>query len=250
MLINMLEKKRKYGLIGKNINYSFSKKFFQKKFYKENIENCSYENYDLQSINDFKKIIKDNTIKGFNVTIPYKEKIIDFVNEIDPIAKKIGAVNTIKINNEKLIKGYNTDYLGFVNSLKNLISNHKKALILGTGGASKAIIFGLNSLGIKSTKVSRNIKKGVITYSELNKKIIQENTIIINCTPLGTFPRIEDCPTIPFKFLTSNHICYDLIYNPEKTKFLKKSEKKGATTINGLQMLENQANESWKIWNS
>ena len=245
----MLEK-RKYGLIGKNINYSFSKKYFNDKFLKENITNCSYENYDLQSVKDFKKIIKDNAIKGFNVTIPYKEEIMKFINKIDPIAKKIGAINTIKIDNKNIIEGYNTDYIGFVISLKNLITNQKKALVLGTGGASKAIIFGLSSIGIESTIVSRNKREGVISYSELNKKVIEENTIIINCTPLGTFPKIQECPKIPFEFLSSNHICYDLIYNPEKTKFLLKSEKMGATIINGKKMLENQANESWKIWNS
>ena len=245
----MLEK-RKYGLIGKNINYSFSKKYFNDKFLKENITNCSYENYDLQSIKDFKNIIKDDAIKGLNVTIPYKEEIIELVNKIDPIAKKIGAINTIKIHDKDIIEGYNTDYIGFVMSLKNIISDQKKALVLGTGGASKAIIFGLNSIGVKSTIVSRDKREGVISYSELSKKVIEENTIIINCTPLGTFPEVQECPKIPFEFLSSNHICYDLIYNPEKTKFLLESEKMGATIINGKKMLENQANESWKIWNS
>ncbi|MDC1456477.1 shikimate dehydrogenase [Flavobacteriaceae bacterium] len=245
----MLEK-RKYGLIGKNINYSFSKKYFNDKFLKENITNCSYENYDLQSIKDFKNIIKDNAIKGLNVTIPYKEEIIELINKIDPIAKKIGAINTIKIHDKDIIEGYNTDYVGFVMSLKNIISNQKKALVLGTGGASKAVIFGLNSIGVKSTIVSRDKREGVISYSELSKKVIEENTIIINCTPLGTFPEVQECPKIPFEFLSSNHICYDLIYNPEKTKFLLESEKMGATIINGKKMLENQANESWKIWNS
>ena len=245
----MLEK-RKYGLIGKNINYSFSKKYFNDKFLKENITNCSYENYDLKSIKDFKNIIKDDAIKGLNVTIPYKEEIIELVNKIDPIAKKIGAINTIKIHDKDIIEGYNTDYIGFVMSLKNIISNQKKALVLGTGGASKAIIFGLNSIGVESTIVSRDKREGVISYSELSKKVIEENTIIINCTPLGTFPEVQECPKIPFEFLSSNHICYDLIYNPEKTKFLLESEKMGATIINGKKMLENQANESWKIWNS
>ena len=245
----MLEK-RKYGLIGKNINYSFSKKYFNDKFLKENITNCSYENYDLQSVKDFKNIIKDDAIKGLNVTIPYKEEIIELVNKIDPIAKKIGAINTIKIHDNDIIVGYNTDYIGFVMSLKNIISDQKKALVLGTGGASKAIIFGLNSIGVKSTIVSRDKREGVISYSELSKKVIEENTIIINCTPLGTFPEVQECPKIPFEFLSSNHICYDLIYNPEKTKFLLESEKMGATIINGKKMLENQANESWKIWNS
>ena len=246
----MLEQKRKYGLIGKNINYSFSKTFFEDKFQKEDIKTCSYENYDLKSIKDFKKILKDQDIKGLNVTIPYKEKIMVYIKKIDPVAKKIGAINTIKINKKNITEGYNTDYLGFVTSLRKLAKNHKKALVLGTGGASKAIIYGLESIGIETTIVSRKKKDNIITYDDLNKKIIEENTIIINCTPLGTFPKIKECPKIPFNFLTSNHICYDLIYNPKKTKFLIESEKMGASTINGEEMLKNQANESWKIWNS
>ena len=246
----MLKKKTKYGLIGKNINYSFSKKFFNDKFIKENISDCSYENYDLKSIKEFGSVLKDKSIKGFNVTIPYKKEIIDFIDEIDPIAKKIGAVNTLKINDRKIIKGYNTDYLGFISSIKHLIFDQKNALVLGTGGASKAIIYGLNSMGIKSTNVSRKKTRGTVIYEDLNEKIIKENRIIVNCTPIGTFPKIEESPKIPFEFLTSNHLCYDLIYNPEKTKFLKESEKMGATIVNGKKMLENQANESWEIWNS
>ena len=154
------------------------------------------------------------------------------------LQKKIGAINTIKINDKKIIKGYNTDYLGFISSIKDLISNQKKALVLGTGGASKAIIYGLNLMGIKSTIVSRKKTKGLILYEDLNEKIIKENTIIINCTPLGTFPKIKEYPKIPYDFITTNHLCYDLIYNPIKTKFLNESEKKGATIINGKKMLE------------
>jgi len=246
----MLRKKTKYGLIGKNINYSFSKKFFNDKFIKENINDCSYENYDLKSIKEFGSVLKDKSIKGFNVTIPYKKEIIDFIDEIDPIAKKIGAINTLKINDRKIIKGYNTDYLGFISSIKHLIFDQKNALVLGTGGASKAIIYGLNSMGIKSTNISRKKTRGTVRYEDLNEEIIKENRIIVNCTPLGTFPKIEESPKIPFEFLTSNHLCYDLIYNPEKTKFLKESEKMGARIVNGKKMLENQANESWEIWNS
>ena len=246
----MLKKKTKYGLIGKNINYSFSKKFFNDKFIKENISDCSYENYDLKSIKEFGSVLKDKSIKGFNVTIPYKKEIIDFIDEIDPIAKNIGAINTLKINDRKIIKGYNTDYLGFISSIQHLIFYQKNALVLGTGGASKAIIYGLNSMGIKSTNISRKKTRGTVRYEDLNEEIIKENRIIVNCTPLGTFPKIEESPKIPFEFLTSNHLCYDLIYNPEKTKFLKESEKMGARIVNGKKMLENQANESWEIWNS
>ena len=158
----MLEQKRKYGLIGKNINYSFSKTFFEDKFQKEDIKTCSYENYDLKSIKDFKKILKDQDIKGLNVTIPYKEKIMVYIKKIDPVAKKIGAINTIKINKKNITEGYNTDYLGFVTSLRKLANNHKKALVLGTGGASKAIIYGLESIGIETTIVSRKKKDNII----------------------------------------------------------------------------------------
>lgn len=246
----MLEK-RKYGLIGKNINYSFSKKYFNDKFLKENITNCSYENYDLQSVKDFKKIIKDNAIKGFNVTIPYKEEIMEFINKIDPIAKKIGAINTIKIHNKNIIEGYNTDYIGFVISLKNLISNQKKALVLGTGGASKAIAYALKLLNVEYLFVSRfTSNKNHILYNELDKKIIDKYNLIINCSPIGTFPKITEIPNIPISLITNKHIVYDLIYNPVKSELLKQSEEKGARIINGYQMLKNQAKESWKIWNT
>jgi len=246
----MPEKNRYYGLIGKKIDYSFSKSYFKEKFKRENLNHCFYDNYDLESINVFLKIIKENEISGLNVTIPYKESIINYLDDLDPSAKSIGAVNTIKIENKNFLKGYNTDYLGFIKSLKDNSFFHTKALILGTGGASKAIIFALKSLNTKTTVVSRKRQKNCIIYKDLNKDIILKNTLIINCTPLGTFPKIDEYPKIPYEYITKKHVCYDLIYNPKKTKFLKKSEIRGASIINGLQMLENQANESWKIWNS
>lgn len=241
---------KKFGLIGYNIDYSFSKKFFEEKFINEKIINCSYENFDINSIELILDIIKDNNIKGLNVTIPYKESIIEYLNYIDPIAKKIGAVNTIKIDKKNKLSGYNTDYIGFKKTLNNKNLNHKKALILGAGGASKAIIHALEGLKVKSTIVSRTPSSNTILYEEINKNIIQDNTIIVNCTPVGTFPKVDECPNIPYKYISKNHLCYDLIYNPIKTKFLIKSEKAGAEIINGKKMLENQANESWRIWNS
>ena len=246
----MPQKNRYYGLIGKKIDYSFSKSYFKEKFERENLNHCFYNNYDLESINDFLKTIEENEISGLNVTIPYKESIINYLDDLDPSAKTIGAVNTIKIENKNFLKGYNTDYLGFIKSLKDNNFFHKKALILGTGGASKAIIYALKSLNTKTTVVSRKRKENCIIYRYLNKDIILKNTLIINCTPLGTFPKIEEYPKIPYEFITKKHLCYDLIYNPNKTKFLEKSEIRGASIINGLQMLENQAKESWKIWNS
>ncbi len=240
-----------YGLIGKKISYSFSKTYFTKKFLKNNLKNYNYINFDIDSVNELSDILKAKNLRGLNITIPYKEKVMKFIDRIDEDAKYIGAVNTIKINYDNTLVGYNTDYIGFIRSIKPYIkSNHKKALILGTGGASKAIVYGLNKLSISSTKVSRKKINGDIIYNELNKKIILDHQIIINCTPIGTYPDIENYPKIPFKYLTNEHICYDLIYNPNETTFLKKSKKMGAEIINGLKMLEIQAEESWKIWNS
>ena len=240
----------KFGLIGKDIGYSFSKKFFTQKFINDGLNNCSYENYDISSISKLLEVINDTKIKGLNVTIPYKESVIELLYHIDPIAKKIGAVNTIKVDKQNNLLGYNTDYIGFKQSLESNISNQKRALILGTGGASKAIVYALKTLNIKTLLVSRKNREKCITYEDVSDQIIKDHTIIINCTPLGTYPNIEECPKIPYEYITDRHLCYDLIYNPIKTKFLMLSEKKGASIINGNEMLENQAMESWKIWNS
>ena len=239
-----------YGLIGKNIDYSFSRSFFKKKFELENL-NCEYKNFDIDIVDKFPSILKINKkINGLNVTIPYKETIIPFLDEIDFEAQKIGAVNTIKIKNNKLI-GYNTDHYGFTKTLiPYLNNNHNSALILGTGGASKAVSFALNKLKIRSQFVSRDPKLNKhISYKCLTKDIIKNNTIIINCTPIGTYPNIKDSPDIPYKHITQDHILFDLIYNPVQTKFLEKGFQAKAQTINGLRMLELQAEKSWKIWN-
>jgi len=247
----MLQEVKTYGIIGKKISYSFSKTYFTKKFLKNNLKNYNYINFDIDSVNELSNILKTKNLRGLNITIPYKEKVLKFIDRIDEDAKFIGAINTIKVNYDNTLVGYNTDYIGFIKSIKpHIKSNHKKALILGTGGASKAIVYGLNKLSIISTKVSRKKTNGYIMYNELNKKIILDHQIIINCTPIGTYPDIENYPKIPFKYLTNKHICYDLIYNPNETRFLKKSKKMGAEIINGLKMLEIQAEESWKIWNS
>tara|TARA_B100001079_G_scaffold266503_1_gene273749 strand:- start:314 stop:1057 length:744 start_codon:yes stop_codon:yes gene_type:complete len=247
----MLQEKKTYGLIGKNISYSFSKSYFTNKFKKSNLEsNYTYENLDLDDINQFKNII-EKKFNGFNVTIPYKEKIIEFLDLLDLDAKKIGAVNTIKICSNNKLKGYNTDYIGFIKSISPLLNKtHKKAILLGSGGASKSIVFGLDKLNISSIIVSRSKEKGNITYEELNNEIINTSQIIINCSPVGTFPKINECPKIPYKYINSNHICYDLVYNPLQSKFLKESKKNNATILNGMEMLEIQAEESWKIWNT
>ncbi|HLV69882.1 MAG TPA: shikimate dehydrogenase [Xanthomarina sp.] len=243
----------RFGLIGKNISYSFSKVYFNNKFQNETILNASYENFDIQNIQEFPKIIKKNPeLRGLNVTIPYKEAIIPFLNSLNKEAQEIGAVNTIKISKNGKLKGYNTDWYGFKKSLKPALEpHHKKALILGTGGASKAIAFALKKLDINYTFASRNPKNNhSITYSSITESDIQNHLIIINCTPLGTHPNIDDCPKIPYQALTNKHILYDLIYNPEETKFLQLGKAKNATTINGLQMLIFQANKAWEIWNN
>ena len=246
----MSEEQKTYGLVGKSISYSFSEKYFTEKFKKNKIQNCTYKNFDLNNIKDIVSILKENDLKGLNITIPYKEQVLSYLDEIEDNAKLIGAINTIKINKDKTLTGYNTDFIGFINTLRpHINSNCKKALILGTGGASKAIEYGLKKLNIESKKISRNKKKGDLTYQEIDSDIIKEYQIIINTTPIGTYPDIENCPDIPYKYLTKKHICYDLIYNPDETTFLRKSKKKGAITINGLRMLEIQAEESWKIWN-
>lgn len=248
-----MNKKLLFGLIGKQIGYSFSKKYFNQKFEKLNLRNFKYINFDIPEIEEFPFIIyhKEEQFGGFNVTIPYKQKIIKYLDVLDPEAEEIGAVNTIKINNKNELIGFNTDVYGFVNSLKPLLNkDHHSALILGTGGASKAIAFGLKKMNISTNFVSRNPIKGEFSYNDLDEQIMKENQLIINCTPVGTFPEIHQKPKIPYSILSTNHILYDLIYNPAKSAFLIEGEKRGCQIKNGLEMLELQAEKSWEIWNS
>ncbi len=242
---------RRFGLIGKNISYSFSKTYFSNKFESESIADASYDNFDLKTILDFEGLLKNNPdLVGLNVTIPYKETIISYLDILSKKVQKIGAVNTIKITNNGELIGFNTDCYGFEESLKPLLEkHHKRALILGTGGASKAIAFVLENLKIHYKFVSRKETKTGFTYNQLNNSIIENYQIIINCTPLGTFPNINYCPDIPYDFITEKHLLYDLIYNPSETLFLKKGKAKGAKTCNGLKMLELQAEKAWEIWN-
>lgn len=238
------------GLIGKHIDYSFSKGFFTEKFTSENLP-FTYENFDLENISEFPKLIENNpNIVGMNVTIPYKESIMPCMDAIDETAAKIGAVNTITVSKDKKLKGYNTDYFGFQKSISPLLKpHHKNALILGTGGASKAIAYALKNLDISFEYVSRTKKKGVLhTYNSLSEAIIKKNQIIINCTPLGTFPEIELHPDIPYEGITASHLLFDLIYNPSETKFLKLGKSQGANICNGSDMLKFQAEKAWEIW--
>ncbi|MFN3969526.1 shikimate dehydrogenase family protein [Flavobacterium sp.] len=243
--------RRQYGLIGKNISYSFSKKYFTEKFALGNLIDCSYENFDLQSIEEFPTLIANNTnLKGLNVTIPYKEVVIPYLDKLSQNAAQIGAVNVIRFTKKGKLKGYNSDYYGFMKSLEPLLQpHHQKALILGTGGAAKAVAFALDQLGILYTYVSREAKEGRIDYDRINATTFDNYHIIINCTPLGTSPEIKAFPLIPYNFFTEKHIAFDLIYNPEETQFLKKAKKNGAITKNGYEMLVLQAEKAWKIWN-
>ncbi|HRG29227.1 MAG TPA: shikimate dehydrogenase [Chitinophagales bacterium] len=239
-----------FGLIGFPLSHSFSEKFFSEKFEREEIEDCKYELYPLENIEDIRLLFEVNKdLKGLNVTIPYKESVIEYLDDLDDIAQKIGAINCIKIDEIQRV-GYNTDYAGFRDSLKPLLKkHHTQALVLGTGGASKAVVYALQELGIGTTLVSRKTGAAQLTYADINKAIIDNHTIIINCSPVGMYPDINQCPDIPYQFINSNHILYDLIYNPGKTMFLQHGEKQGATIKNGLEMLELQAEYAWEIWN-
>lgn len=247
----MQENNKKFGLIGKNISYSFSKKYFTEKFSTDLFDDFTYENFDIQSIDEFPEILKNNPdLKGLNVTIPFKEAIIPFLDTMSDKAFKIGAVNVIRFTKKGNLKGYNSDWYGFKKSLEPLLQpHHKKALILGTGGAAKAIAFALQELGIFYTFVSREVNENAIDYNLINVTTFDNYHIIINCTPVGTTPNVKEFPPIPYQFFTEKHIAFDLIYNPEESQFLKKAKKKGAIVKNGYEMLVFQAEKAWKIWN-
>ena len=243
---------QQYGLIGYPLGHSFSKRFFTEKFENEQI-NAIYESYPIDNIQKLTKIIASVELSGLNVTIPYKEQVIPFLDELNKDAAEIGAVNVIKFirsNNTLTLKGFNTDAIGFENSIRPLLKpHHSKALILGTGGASKAIKFVLQKLGIETVYVSRTPTVGQLTYGELNEMILSDFTVIVNASPVGTFPNVDTCPAIPYQFLTDKHLLYDVVYNPAETLFLKKGREQGAVGLNGEQMLVEQALAAWEIWN-
>lgn len=241
-----MNKIKKFGLIGRNISYSFSKKYFEEKFENLGLKNHSYDLISIDNINQMEDIFTQPNFVGLNITIPYKEQIISFLDELSEEAQEIGAVNCITLKNGKKT-GYNTDVFGFEKTLLTQPKSLKnKALILGNGGAAKAVKFVLNQHNIPFEVVSRKTK---INFDNLTKEMVNDHKIIIQCTPVGTFPNIEDCLNFPFEGLTSEHFIIDLIYNPTQTLFLKKASEKGAKTINGQPMLEQQAEKSWKIWN-
>lgn len=244
---------RKYGLLGYPLGHSFSKTYFNQKFEAEKID-AEYVNFEIPNIKEIKNVLRENPdLGGLNVTIPYKEQVIPYLDDLDADARQIGAVNVIKFTKglfgkTKLI-GYNSDIIGFKQSIEPLLKpTHQKALILGTGGASKAVYQGLKQLGVGSTFVSRSPKEGAITYEEITPKIMSQYTVIVNTTPLGMFPNVNACPNIPYEELTPDHVLYDLLYNPDETLFMKKGKERGATVKNGLEMLLLQAFAAWQIW--
>lgn len=245
---------KKYGLIGYPLGHSFSMGYFNEKFKNEAI-NAVYENFEIPDIQDITTVIGSNPdLAGFNVTIPYKEKVMDYLDYIAPEAAEIGAVNVVKVthNGERaVLKGFNSDVVGFVNSIKPLLRPlHKKALVLGTGGASKAVEYGLRKLGLETIKVSRTEKNNTITYGQVTPELLSEYKVIVNCTPCGMAPHFDECPNLPYDSIDDSFLLYDLIYNPEETLFLRKGKEKDATVKNGLEMLLLQAEEGWNIWNS
>ncbi len=244
---------KKYGILGYPLGHSFSPSYFNEKFQNEGID-ATYEKFELPAITDLQAVI-DYTpeLCGFNVTIPYKEKVMSYLDTVSPEARAIGAVNVVRVEHDGShirLYGYNSDVIGFSRSIKPLLlPSHKKALILGTGGASKAVNYGLKQLGLETVLVSRYEKDNTITYAQVTPELLAEYTVIVNCTPSGMAPHFDECPQIPYEALTPRHLLYDLIYNPDETLFLKKGKAQGATTKNGLEMLLLQAEAGWEIWN-
>lgn len=240
---------KRYGLLGRTLNYSFSKNYFAEKFKTLGITDAVYQNFELKTIAEFPLLLTEHRdLKGLNVTIPYKEEVLPFLTEKNDVVEAIGACNTIKIDGENLC-GYNTDVVGFRKALEPLLkAQHKKALVLGTGGASKAICYVLNGLSIEPLLVSRKKEENECGYEDLGEELLSTHHLIINTTPLGTYPNVNEDPPVPYEFITPKHFLFDLVYNPPKTKFLREGEKRGAQISNGSQMLVEQAEESWRIW--
>ena len=238
-----------YALIGYPLVHSFSRQYFTEKFTRENID-ARYLNMEMESVSHLAETIKSHPrLKGLNVTIPHKQSAMPLLHSISDEAREIGAVNCIRIEGDTLI-GYNTDVLGFERSIKPLLKPwHKRALVLGTGGASKAVVYGLKRLGVEPVPVSRTPQEGMLVYEELTPQVMEKHTVVVNCTPLGTFPKVEGCPPIPYIYIGARHLLYDLVYNPAETLFMQKGKTRGATVKNGLEMLHLQAEAGWEIWN-
>ena len=237
---------RTFGLVGKNLSHSFSSQYFSEKFYRENITNCQYLNFEIDDISNIKKLFSENDISGLNITVPYKTSIIPYLDVISNESKEINAVNTVKIINGKSY-GFNTDVIGFRKSISPILNNRKTALVLGNGGSSKSVQYVLKNLDIRFKVVSRKTK---LDYQNVDKEIMDTTDVIINCTPLGMYPEIESYPKIPYEFLNWKHLLFDLVYNPKQSKFLTFGLAKNCIVKNGLEMLHIQAEESWYIWNN
>ena len=245
-----------YGLIGFPLGHSFSQTFFNSKFEAEGVK-ARYVNFEIPDIGDLMEVLAENpNLEGLNVTIPYKQQVMAYLDDVDPVAQRVGAVNVIQItrgkaDNDLHLVGFNSDIVGFRNSISPLLKAvHKRALVLGSGGASKAVCCALEDLGVKPQLVSRTAREGVITYADLTPEIMESHKVIVNTTPLGMYPHVDECPDIPYDLLDAECLCYDLLYNPDITLFMKKSAEHGAVTKNGLEMLLLQAFESWDIWNA
>lgn len=240
-----------YGLIGYPLGHSFSKDYFTQKFQKEGLQDAAFEKFSIPNISLFPEIVKSNTnLKGLAVTIPYKETVMQYLDKISPMALEVGAVNCIKFSNG-FSEGFNTDAFGFEKSFTKLLKpHHTHALVLGTGGAAKAVQYALQKLKIEYINISRKALGNAITYKDIDAKLLEKYKIIINCTPVGMQPNDADCPKIPYEYLTSDHYLFDLIYKPAETQFLRLGKEKGATVLNGYDMLIYQAEENWKIWNA
>ena len=249
----MAHPEKLYGLLGYPLVHSFSQNYFNQKFESENID-AEYINFEIPDVGMLMEVVAENeNLNGLNVTIPYKEQVIPFLDEIDPAASEVGAVNVIKFIRDKdglRLKGYNSDIIGFTDSIKSLLKpHHQSALVLGTGGAAKAVSYSLRKLGLEVQLVSRRKSANTLVYEELTKNDLKNHKVIVNTTPLGMYPNVDTCPDIPYRYLTSQHLCYDLIYNPDETLFLKNSRQAGAQVKNGLEMLLLQAFASYSIWN-
>jgi shikimate dehydrogenase len=243
---------RQFGLIGYPLSHSFSKKYFSEKFLREGISDCHYELYELATLGDFKGWMNALPhLTGLNVTIPYKQEVIPFLDRLDPKAAEIGAVNVIKKERDGSFVGYNSDYYGFKSSLQTFLGGvyPERALVLGTGGASKAVVVALKDLGIVPQYVSRKVDQQALAYEELTSAMMSSYKLIVNTTPLGMYPHVEACPPVPYKALGADHYLYDLVYNPVETLFMQKGLSQGAHVINGLDMLIAQAEKAWEIWN-
>ncbi len=242
----------KYGLIGYPLEHSFSRNYFNEKFRNERID-AEYDNFEIPSIENLKEVLETTpNLRGLNVTIPYKEEVIRYLDELSAEARAIGAVNVIRVTHKgskTVLKGFNSDVIGFTRSIESMLEPlHRKALILGTGGAAKAVDYGLKSLGLGTLFVSRTARPGVITYNDVTPDLIRSHKVIVNCTPLGMYPHVDSCPPLPYEAMDSHTLLYDLLYNPDETLFMQKGREQGAITKNGLEMLLLQAFASWEMW--